>query len=183
MQVLLFVSLCLHLGMAKKQTSSFLINSSLQYKSAHLWPSANQLYRRASAECVMTWLPSLMLWFKSQSTVLFQALLRNYIIKNSKFWTTVTWKTYFYLRQWIEFKETFLYCFFTVSFSICRWNPGTDELHQREKQKSLWAGSYAYLTLHSSLKMTSGSLVTTYSFAQNRCICASIVTAEGTVDL
>lgn len=135
MQVLLFISLCLHLGMAKIQTSSFLINSSLQYKSAHLWPSANQLYQRASAECVMTWLPSLMLsWLRVQCfSKPCQGTRLLKIPSSGLLWHE---KLIFIWGNELSCKETFLYCFFTVSFSICRWNPGTDELHQRERKKA-----------------------------------------------
>lgn len=134
MQILLFVSPCLHLGMAKVWTSSFLINS-LQYKSAHLWPSAKQLYQRPSAERVMTWLPSLVLsqLNKGQSTVLSQALLRNYIVKNSKFWITITWKARSEPTNRIAEKPSFT-IFFTVPSSVCRWDPGAGDLHWREKK-------------------------------------------------
>lgn len=142
------------------------LNSPLQYKSAHLWPE-KQLYQRASAECVRRSGHSLVLsqLNEGQSTVLFQALLRNYIIKNSKFWITITKKLIYIWGNKYCCWEAFLYCFFYSVFqylwvvSWCWWT-------SLKGKKRLWAGKYACLILHCSLKMTLVSLVGRHSSSE-----------------
>lgn len=147
--------LCLHLGIAKVWTCSFLISSPLWYKSAHLWPSAKQLYQRASAECVVTWLPSLALsqLHKGHGTVLFQALLKNYMIKNSSF-QIANVKSLFMTEAEKPSFTGFFQCLPVLLgrvLALVRFTGG---------KRCLWTGGYACLTLHCFLKTSSVSLVT-----------------------